>query len=110
MNKAVAYADGEYGSVIEMAMKPWAKTVDYKDAKAQAAYRAWSDNQRAARVGIDGLSKFSDINDFSVWAAQQGYDAITINHDAEIVILNRASVYVRKRLFRGDLAKQDMIN
>tara|TARA_R110000868_G_scaffold34930_9_gene125593 strand:- start:2695 stop:3351 length:657 start_codon:yes stop_codon:yes gene_type:complete len=118
LSTARDYAQRESGYVIEMALKPSARTVEWDNPAAQSAFKEWQDKQINATRALRAIDEqtankvfmFDDVGDFSVWAAQQGYDAFIITGDSYVVVLNRASLYVRRRIFRGDTPAMDILN
>lgn len=104
---AYAYAGGD-GAMLEMALKPGSRIVDYDARDVQDAFRRWQErtSEAAAAAGDDVRElrfKYELGGDFSQWAMEQGYDAIKIisgsgERESYTVVLNRAAVYVRNRV------------
>lgn len=116
LNTARGYADQESGAVIELTLKPGARIADFESREVMDRYREWEQGMRRAvdslrdtedRTRTMNAYAQSDMRDFGTWAVLNGYDAIHIRSEGYFVILNRAQVYVRRRIFRGNTAESD---
>lgn len=105
---AFGYAGGD-GAMLEMALKPGSRIVDYDSRDIQDRFRRWQDEaaEAADAAGPEARElrfQFELGGDFAQWAMQEGYDAIKIvsRDESYTVILNRGAVYVRRRIRTGD--------
>lgn len=104
---AFGYAGGD-GAMLEMALKPGSRIVDYDSRDIQDQFRRWQDEAAeaadAAGPEVRELRfQFELGGDFAQWAMQEGYDAIKVGgQDSFTVVLNRGAVYVRRRIRTRD--------
>lgn len=109
---AFNYAGGD-GAMLEMALKPGSRVVDYDSREIRDQFAEWQDKTldaaKEASAEIMELGfQFELGGDFAQWAMQQGYDAVKVisgsgERESYTVVLNRGAVYVRRRIrIRGD--------
>lgn len=99
---------GRDGAVLEMALKPGSKIVDHDSPAAQQAFRKWREEafeaaNKAGQETRERMFQYEFTGDFAQWAISQGYDAVKVvsgsgQRESYTVVLNRAAVYVRRRI------------
>lgn len=108
---AASYAGGN-GSILEMALKPGAKIVDYDSPDVKDAFLQWQNEnyEAVSEIGSDLrqlMFKYEMGGDFAVWAMEQGFDAVKVvsgngERESYTVVLNRGAVYVRDLIRRNN--------
>lgn len=104
---ASGYAGNKDGAVMEIALRPGAKILDWDDQIIQKDFREWSRArfealEKSGRLRDIGGNDLNDATDISVYAIEKGYDAIYAPESRYLVILNRGATVVRSSISPGD--------